>query len=420
MCQTHQRAARQSFGRVVQKTPMGEIRVLFETTNPVPKVQRCADGLPLVVSVPILRGCLRWIDLPGLLLLGFDPLAAIEAFEVNLRPVPQCERTAGGGTQVALSDFRLIREANGLPTDFVWLTYVEGGQTYLVSISRADVDDFAQQKHPRAEQDALVEKNLETLGPVVRGKRERGEATQHTNRQTGRTDPLIELTRDDLEQGIKRSPVVSSSPIGTEVSASVAAGGQATGRATLTFNVTPGPPKSEFPVQSYLVTTPLILDASLVSLTLRFGEGFHNLLPEHVSATLADEFAGWVRLPVASGSALLDRLATVGTELNQSLRAAIIEALDEWAAALQFSDPRSFRLVDLEKLATGLVAFAKLPRRDLVVGVVRVAGCVIFLCVVLGVGSGLQDSTHHAVTEIANAMVDRIAQRLRAGDSPPR
>jgi len=79
---------------------------------------------------------------------------------------------------VALSDLRLVRDANGLPTDFVWLSCVEGDQTFLVSISRADVDDFAQQKLPRAEQDALVEKNLETLAPIITVKRDRGDLGQ--------------------------------------------------------------------------------------------------------------------------------------------------------------------------------------------------------------------------------------------------
>jgi hypothetical protein len=289
---------------------------------------------------------------------------------------------------------------------------------------------------------------------------------QHTDMRTGRVMPLIELTRSDLEHGLKRYPVTSSSPVGTEALASVAAppnkdllgvgpigggnvsgnvggniggnvlgisddahlsgpsGGQTAGRATLTLTPEPptsaGPSDPGLPVQSYLVTTPLIPDWSLVSLTLRFDEGLHNRLPDHIAAALAEEFEGWAREPMPSGTALLDRLVTVGSDVSQPLRAAIIEALDERAAVLQFSDPRSFRLVDLEKLATGLVAFAKLPRRDLVVGVVRVAGCPIFLSVVLGLGTGLQVSTHHAVTEISNVMVDRVAQRLRAEDSPPR
>jgi hypothetical protein len=33
-------------GRVVQKTPLGEIRVLFETTNPVPNAAPIYNGAP--------------------------------------------------------------------------------------------------------------------------------------------------------------------------------------------------------------------------------------------------------------------------------------------------------------------------------------------------------------------------------------
>src|ERR1051326_9516832 len=41
-------------GRVVQKTPMSEIRVLFETVNPVPNAAPTYNGAP-TDTVPIVR-----------------------------------------------------------------------------------------------------------------------------------------------------------------------------------------------------------------------------------------------------------------------------------------------------------------------------------------------------------------------------
>jgi hypothetical protein len=362
---------------------------------------------------------------------------------------------------MALSDFRLVREANGLPTDFVWLTCVEGDQTHLVSISRADVDDFAQQKLPRAEQDALVEKNLETLAPIITVKRDRGELGQQPM-PNGTPRLVLQLSRADLEHGMRRHWVSSStgpSPVewvpqqaGTDSlrarRPSRAALDQASTPLPLIQGAEQRPPQQPpvmsagapvssplgsppdlsigatdtgLPVQSYLVTTPLNFpNAALVSLTLRFGEGLHNLLPEHVAAALDEEFEGWVRVPMASSSALLDRLATTGSDLNPSLRAAIIEALDERAAVLQFSLPTPFRIPDLQRLRTGILGFSKVSPARFFVGVLVAGTCIIALQVAWGIGSGLRTTADYAVTQIGEAVVDRIAQRLRAGDSPPR
>jgi len=41
-------------GRVVHKTPLGEIRVLFETVNPVPNAAPTYNGAP-TDSLPIVR-----------------------------------------------------------------------------------------------------------------------------------------------------------------------------------------------------------------------------------------------------------------------------------------------------------------------------------------------------------------------------
>jgi hypothetical protein len=284
------------------------------------------------------------------------------------------------------------------------LSCVEGNQTFLVSISRADVDDFAQQKLPRAEQDALVEKNLETLAPIITAKRDRGALGQQPM-PNGTPRLVIQLSRADLEHRMRRYWVSSStgpSPVewvpqqgGSDAlrrpHPSLGPLGQASTPLPLRVNPQQPPEQQQpimspgvmgaqpdpssgatdtrLPVQSYLVITPLDYpgELSLVSLTLRFGAGLHNLLPEHMTAALAEELDGWLRVPTTSRSALLDLLATVGTELNPTLRAAIIAALDQRAAALQFSEPRSFRASDLLTLATAVTAFSAVGSDVLVV-----------------------------------------------------
>src|SRR5260221_12986 len=104
---------------------------------------------------------------------------------------------------MAISDLKLVRELDQPATE-VLLTCFDGSQTLLVSISRTDLTDFAKQPLAPSDQNFLVEKNLEMLAPVIEGKRERGDTTIRTDPRTGRTSGLIELTRDDLEQGLKR------------------------------------------------------------------------------------------------------------------------------------------------------------------------------------------------------------------------
>jgi len=176
------------------------------------------------------------------------------------------------------------------------------------------------------------------------------------------------------------------------------------------------------PVQSYLVTTPLVYpkpvtypgNLSLMSLTLRFSEGLHNLLPQHMAAVLEEQFEGWVRVPTASRDELLDLLARIGAAPDQALRATIIDALDNRAAALQFSEPRSFRVRDLLTLATAVTAYSALGSEALVV--VALAGsCFVLMQVFLGVAT----VANYGVTRIGMALVDRLADKVRPGGTPP-
>jgi hypothetical protein len=76
----------------------------------------------------------------------------------------------------------------------------------LVSIRRADVDAFATQLLPRADQDNLVERNLETLAPIIAFKYQRGEVEQRPS-AVGRPITQISLSRADLEVGMRRYQV---------------------------------------------------------------------------------------------------------------------------------------------------------------------------------------------------------------------
>src|SRR6202035_4529815 len=107
---------------------------------------------------------------------------------------------------MAISDLALVRDLDQPATE-VLLTCFDGSQTLLVSISRTDLTDFAKQQLLPSDQNFLVGKNLETLAPVVEGKRDRGDTTMRTDPRTGRTSGLIELRREDLEQGLRRYPV---------------------------------------------------------------------------------------------------------------------------------------------------------------------------------------------------------------------
>jgi len=189
------------------------------------------------------------------------------------------------------------------------------------------------------------------------------------------------------------------------------AGGSASGREK---------PDGEFPwlVQTYLVTTPLrlppnFIGATLFSLTLRFSPSYHNTLAEHLSSVLTEEFEGWNRELVTSGAALLNRLAAHGSEVSQPLRTAIVDALDNYAAALRFSDPRSFTAKELVTLGTGVAAFSAMPAGEALVGVVLAGTSIVFLQVAWALGT----SASYAITELSRAWVDKTARRLR--ENPP-
>jgi hypothetical protein len=164
------------------------------------------------------------------------------------------------------------------------------------------------------------------------------------------------------------------------------------------------------PVQSYLVTTPLDGRAELISLTLRFQPTLHNIvsdtIPELFRADLAE---GWTRETMGSGDALLDRLAGE----DASLRSAIVQALDDRAAMLRFSDPAPFRSGDLKRIKDGIVAFSRLKPRTAFVGVITLGACLIAVQVSWGVGAGLSATAEYAVTEVGKALVDAITARIR-------
>src|SRR5580700_11025766 len=121
-----------------------------------------------------------------------------------------------------LSRLELVREADQ-PADEVLLTCFDGAQTMLVSISRADLQDWARQNRWLAlsptEETSLVANNREFLLPLIQLRLDHGEATQSIDRLTGRTMPLITLQRTDLDAGIIRRtaspPVSEGEPAGT-------------------------------------------------------------------------------------------------------------------------------------------------------------------------------------------------------------
>jgi hypothetical protein len=112
---------------------------------------------------------------------------------------------------------------------------------------------------------------------------------------------------------------------------------------------------------------------------------------------------------LGSGDALLGRLA--GEDV--SLRRAIVEALDDGAAMLRFSDPTPFHAGDLKRIKDGIVAFSGLKPRTALVGVIMLGACVIAVQVSWGVGAGLSATAEYAVTEVGKALVDGITARIR-------
>src|SRR6266567_2238146 len=110
---------------------------------------------------------------------------------------------------------RLIRERDQ-SRNFVLLHCFDGVGPLLATIARTDVDEFARQPLLPSDQNFLVEKNLGTLASIIAAKYKRGEVTERTIPRGRKVHALIELTQDDLEQGLKRHQVVADAPIGTE------------------------------------------------------------------------------------------------------------------------------------------------------------------------------------------------------------
>jgi hypothetical protein len=154
------------------------------------------------------------------------------------------------------------------------------------------------------------------------------------------------------------------------------------------------------PVQTYLVATPLGGNAELISLTLRFDSSLHNIVSDAVPELLSADLEDWTREVLDSGDALLDRLAGG----DHSLRAAIVAALDDRAAALRFSNPTPFRASDLRRLKDAIVAFSKLKPRTALVGVISLGACLVMVQVSWGVGAGLSTTAEYAVSEVGKAL----------------
>src|ERR1051326_6499 len=109
---------------------------------------------------------------------------------------PQGVRTRTERVSMPLSEIKLIRAPVGAEFEIIWLQCFDGAQRLLVSIRRADVDAFATQLLPRADQDNLVERNLETLAPIIAFKYQRGEVEQRPS-AVGRPITQISLSRAD-------------------------------------------------------------------------------------------------------------------------------------------------------------------------------------------------------------------------------
>jgi hypothetical protein len=104
-----------------------------------------------------------------------------------------------------LWQLQLVREMDQ-PPDEVLLTCLDGAQTILVSIPRLVLDDFARQRGwgPLApsDQNFLVDINRGALLALIQRKYEDGQATQRNDRKTGRSIPLITLSRSDIDRGV--------------------------------------------------------------------------------------------------------------------------------------------------------------------------------------------------------------------------
>src|SRR5262249_55421945 len=160
---------------------------------------------------------------------------------------------------MALSRFQLVVNQPADEADDVWLTCSDGTTTYIVSARRVDLETVGGQ-HTKEAQDDVVQRNVESLAPVIEAKIERGELAQWTN-SGGQISNKVEWSRADLEQGIKPNPpppaprqVFRDERVQTEF------GGQ--GGFVAHAGIVGDEPEREAtgpttPVQSYLVTTPL-------------------------------------------------------------------------------------------------------------------------------------------------------------------
>lgn len=120
-----------------------------------------------------------------------------------------------------LPRLELLDEANQSAAEVI-LHYLYGGQTFRVTISRADVGRIEPALPPRG-QENLIRENLDALMPIIEGTRVRGEIGQWTDRTTGRTLPLIEISHAELDQAIKRHQVTYDAVIGAESLSTVSA-----------------------------------------------------------------------------------------------------------------------------------------------------------------------------------------------------
>jgi hypothetical protein len=167
----------------------------------------------------------------------------------------------------------------------------------------------------------------------------------------------------------------------------------------------------ERPIQTFLVTTPLDTDFTLISLTLRFDERLHNELPRLPIDVVFQDIQGWAREDLPDGEVLLSRLVEPYGRLGLDVRGTIVDALD-MAAVLRFSDPRPLRLADLKNLKDGIVAFSQVGIRKTVVGVFAIGFTIILLQVAFGLGSGLSVATDYAVTHLSKALVDQWVKNI--------
>ena len=110
------------------------------------------------------------------------------------------------------------------PADEVRLICFDGDQAVLVSLSRALLSDVVREREwGPIDHNFLVDINRPSLLPLIEVRYRNGQATSHVETRTGRSNPIIELTRSDLEQGLKGYPVSRGFGISAEALGSVGA-----------------------------------------------------------------------------------------------------------------------------------------------------------------------------------------------------